>query len=367
MKIVFTILQKVIVNHFYRVNAGFFLFMFFVLFGIPVNLAQFHLAIIMVIVQNPVGLAGGMVLWLLYNFKCINYVVKQLRTPQQQFLFCLNNLSTRNCFGYLVYVQALVYMPVLAYSLVAAVIAFKTHYYLSAAIILLFTAVVILLTAAIYLRALQRRPLFNNTVLLPQIKIRLGKPLFSLPLYYLLHNRGQMLLVAKFFSLLVLFVFFKLYEVEQYDIRPLLLCFMLSTAVNSAIVFEVKAFEDSTMFITKNFPFPLAKRFGMLLLTYTFLMLPELAFACKGWPLYFHLVDFAQLLLLSVGLLSLFHSSLFTDDMDTEAFYKIVFAILAIFFFVILYNPGILLECLLMAVSYGMYASYYYDFEKKYD
>jgi len=53
--------------------------------------------------------------------------------------------------------------------------------------------------------------------------------------------------------------------------------------------------------------------------------------------------------------------------MDTDAFYKIVFAILAILFFVILYNPGILLECVLLAVSYGLYASYYYDFEKKYD
>ena len=367
MRIVLAILQKVVVNHFYRVNAGFFLFMFFVLFGIPVNLAQFHLAIINVIIQNPAGLAGGMTLWLLYNFKCINYVVKHLRSPQQQFLFCLNNLSPSSCFGYLIYVQALVYMPVLAYSLVAAIIAFKTHYYISAAIILLFTTVLVLLTAAIYLRALQRRPLFNNTVLLPKINIRLGKPLFSLPLYYLLHNRGQMLLVAKFFSLLALFVFFKLYEVEQYDIRPLLLCFMLATAANSAIVFEAKAFEDTTMFITKNFPISLPQRFGLLLLTYTLLMLPELAFACKGWPLYFHVVDYAQLLLLSVGLLTLFHGSLFTDDMDTDAFYKIVFAILAILFFVILYNPGILLECVLLAVSYGLYASYYYDFEKKYD
>jgi len=176
-----------------------------------------------------------------------------------------------------------------------------------------------------------------------------------------------MLVVTKIFCLLVLYIFFKLYEPDQYDIRPLLLCFMLATAANSSIVFQIKVFEDSFTGFAKNFPFSLLWRFGMLLCTYLFVMLPELVFVCKGWPLHVHLFDYLQLLLLGVGLLSLFHGALYTDDMDTEAYFKIVFAVLAILFFVILYNPGILLECVLLAVSFGLFASYYYDFEKKYD
>jgi len=367
MSIVLSILQRVIVNYFYRVNAGFFLFLFFLLFGIPNNLAQFHMAIINIIIQTPMGLGIAMLLWLLYNFKCMDYVVKQLRNPQQQFLFCLNHLSPRSCFGYLAYVQALVYMPVLAYSMVAATVAFKTHYYMSMAGVLLFSIAVIMLTAGVYLRVLQRRPVFNITVVLPGTGFRFNKPLFSVPLFYVLHNRRQMLLVTKFFSLLVLYAFIHLYEADQYDIRPLLLCFMLATAANSALVYETKAFEDGFMGFAKNFPFTLTKRFGLMLVMYTLLMLPELAFVCKGWPVHFHLVDYAQLLLLSIGLLSIFHGSLYTGDIDTDAYFKIVFAILAMLFFVILYNPGILLECLLLAVSFGLFASYYHDFEKKHD
>ena len=44
-----------------------------------------------------------------------------------------------------------------------------------------------------------------------------------------------------------------------------------------------------------------------------------------------------------------------------------VFGLLAGLFFVLLYNPGILLECVLLAVSFGLFASYYLGFEKKYD
>jgi hypothetical protein len=313
------------------------------------------------------GLAAGMLLWLLYDIKCMDYLLKQLRSLQQQFLFCLNHLSASSCFGYMVFVQTLVYLPVLAYSTVAAVVAFKTHYYVSMAAILFFSASVIFLSGALYLRALQRRPLFNTAFVMPQTRIRFGKPLFTLPMYYLVHSRRQMLLVTKFFSLLVLYVFMHLYVPDQYDIRPLLLCFMLATAANSAMVFEIKAFDDSISFFTKNLPIPLVARFGLLLLTYTLLMLPELAFVWPAWPLHFHLIDYVQLLLLAISLLSMFHASLYTGDMDTDAYFKIVFVILAILFFAILYNPGILLECLVLAVSYGMFSSYYYDFEKKYE
>ncbi len=310
--------------------------MFFVLFGVPANLAQFHLAIITIITQNPVGLAGGMLIWLLYNAKCVDYVVKHLRTPQQQFLFCINNLPPKAGFGYMVYVQALVYMPVMAYSLAAAAMAIKSQHYFSGAAILLFTAASVLLAAAIYLRVLQRKPVVAKGMAMPQTGIRLGKPLFALPLYYLVHSRRQMLLVAKFFSLLVLYIFCKLYEPDQYDIRPLLLCFMLVTAVNSAAVLQIKSFEDSSVGFARNFPTSLFRRFVMLVCMYTALMLPELLFVCKGWPLHVHIIDYPQLLMLSVGMLTIFHAALYTDDMDSEAYFKIVFALLAVLFFVIL-------------------------------
>ena len=52
MKAILNILQKVLVNHFYKINAGFFMFLFYVLFGLPYDVASFHKAIATLIVNN---------------------------------------------------------------------------------------------------------------------------------------------------------------------------------------------------------------------------------------------------------------------------------------------------------------------------
>lgn len=269
-------------------------------------------------------------------------------------------------FGYLLYVQVMVYLPVLIYAITVAIIACKMHYYSKMAGILLFTSILILLTGYIYLHTLQRRPLIKAAIPLPRVVNYLPVPLFSLPLYFLAYKRRQMLLVTKLFSLLLLYAFIQLYEPDHYDIRPLLLCFMLVTTANSAIVFEIKAFEDEYLSFTKNFSFTLVKRFCMLLATSLLLMLPELLFVWKGWPLHFHTVDYLQLLLLAIGLLSIFYGILLVEDMNTEFYFKTVFAVLTLFFFIILYNPGLALEIVLLPISYGLFASNYYNFEKKY-
>ncbi len=129
MRIVISILQRVLVNHFYKINAGFFLFAFFVLFGLPYQVASFHLSLISGIIQSTVFLEVVMLIWLLYNLKCIDYVLKQLRLPSQLFLFCLNNLSNKKIYLYMLYVQVLVYMPVIVYAGVIAFMAAKKHAY----------------------------------------------------------------------------------------------------------------------------------------------------------------------------------------------------------------------------------------------
>src|SRR3569833_346743 len=134
------ILQKVLVNHFYKVNTGFFLISFFLLFGIPQNVLQFHLSIITIIIQSHGMLGAAMVIWVLYNIKCMDYVIKHLRQPRQQFLYCLHNLPWVQVYMYLLLVQVLVYMPVLAYVSFAAALAIKTQYIFSFIKMVSFTA-----------------------------------------------------------------------------------------------------------------------------------------------------------------------------------------------------------------------------------
>src|SRR5882672_6577270 len=98
MKTTLSILQKVIVNHFYKLNAGLFMFLFYVLFGLPQDVGSFHIAIATMIVQSQLSLLIVFGLWFLYNLKSIDYITKQLKAPQQQFLTCIQNLGRKKSF-----------------------------------------------------------------------------------------------------------------------------------------------------------------------------------------------------------------------------------------------------------------------------
>lgn len=365
MRIVISILQRVLVNHFYKVNADFFTFLFFVLFGIPNSVAGFHLALINGIIESNSFLFVAFVLWALYNLKCINYTVNYLKEEKLNFLFILNSLPAYRCWLYMIYVQIMIYMPVLLYALAIIIIAIQKHYYLSALYAVLFNIASVLLPALFYLTNLQKRQGFT-LFKIPFLKIHLQKSLFSIPLFFLWHQRKQMLLVTKFCSFLALFLFIKLYEPDHYDIRPLLLCCMVCATAHSAIMFEVREFEEQYLSFSRNLPFTYIKRFSQLLLTSLVLLLPELLFLWKGYPVHFNIPDYFQLMFMMISLLSLFYSVLLTDDILMDTYIKIVFGILAGLFFAVLYNPGILLPCLIMIISFGFYFSYYYDYERKY-
>lgn len=157
----------------------------------------------------------------------------------------------------------------------------------------------------------------------------------------------------------------KVYEPEHYDIRPLLHCFMLAVTSNCAVVFQLKNFEDDLFQSLRNFSFPMAKRFFYIVMMYILLLLPEFIFIWKAYPVFFSAEDFFQLFLFGISLLCLFHASLYTNDMNIDSFMKIVFLILSILFFVIFYDPGILLPFAMLLLSFALYNSYYLDFEKK--
>lgn len=74
------------------------------------------LKIITGIIQSQMFLSIVMLIWFLYNLKCLDYTLKQLNHPRQSFLFCFNNLSAKKTYLYMLYVQVFLYAPVLIYS-----------------------------------------------------------------------------------------------------------------------------------------------------------------------------------------------------------------------------------------------------------
>lgn len=362
MNATLSILQKVLVNHFYRLNAGLFMFLFYVLFGLPQDAGGFHIAVAALIVTNQLFLLVVFAAWLLYNFKCIDYICKHLKEPAQLFLTCIENTGPFKCYMYMAYVQGMVFLPVTAYSVFLIIIALNNHTYLAAVEIIAYIAVMIFSAPFLYKSVLQRRR--NEFQFSLPALLRIPKPLFLVPVFYILNKRKQMLLITKFFSLGILWLFIKGFDPDHYDIRPTLLCFLLAVIANCTIVFEIRNFEEGYLYILRNFPFSLARRFTNILLMYAVLLLPEMLFVWKGYPVYFNFPDYLQLIAASVALLCLLHVCLLIQNVTMETYIKVVFGIAIGLFFIILYNPGILLALFLLLISFAIFHAYYYDVER---
>jgi hypothetical protein len=141
---------------------------------------------------------------------------------------------------------------------------------------------------------------------------------------------------------------------------------LLAAAAHTAVVFEIRMFETGYLGFSKNLPIGLLHRFVCTLFMYACLLLPELLLLLKAVRVHFDLVDYPQLLLLLLALLCLFHVSLMLDETVMDDFIKIVFGICAANFFIILYNPGVLLSVAILILSFALYRSYYFYHEKSY-
>lgn len=362
---VVSILHKVLVNYFYKVNAGLFLFLFFVFFGLPYSPLAFHFSLINGIIKSQLFLALVMLIWLLYNLKCVDYILKQIQHPHQSFLVCLNCLPNKKVYLYFLWVQVLVYMPILLYAIAIIIIAYKKQEYLCGLETLFFNLLILLLTPFAYLFALQRRHLVATNRALPGIQLKLPKPYFLYPLYFLFGNRKQMLLTTKFFSLLFLYGFMALYDHQINDVRPIQLCLLLVAASHCAIIYETRLFEEEYLEFTKNLPFTIIQRFLQMAAMYFCLLLPEIIILIKGINVQYSLIDFPGILLFLIALLCLFYTALILEHTNMEQLVRIVFGIMAGCFFIILYNPGIILPVAILALSFALYNAYYYYYEKR--
>lgn len=364
MKIVYRILQKTLVREFYSANTGMFLFLFFILFGIPADPRHFHYTLMTEIIHNPGFLAIVMGFWLLYNLKIINTVANLILHPEQQMLFCINGLPSANIFAAMVFTHVMTWLPVFVYAAVLAVVALQEQQPLIAFYVLLFNLIIIILTALLFQRILDRKPtlpIFTFRLLPAQ---HFTIPLYLMPLAGLHYSRKQMLLVTKTCSLLVLYGFLRLNQPDANDIRPVQICLLFCAMVHTAIVYQVQRSETTAFAFTRNLPVPEWKRFAWITVTYSLLLLPEIVLLWQGYPVFFHLWDYIHLVFLPVALLGFFHACLYIRPTNPEAFQQIVFAVCMSILLLILYGPGIWLTIALLLLGLLIFIAHCTNYEQ---
>ncbi|MEI7626770.1 MAG: hypothetical protein WCJ80_00950 [Bacteroidota bacterium] len=366
MRIIAKILQSVLINHFYKLNAGFFIFLFFLLFGVVRGgqLIEFHLGLIQAILGGPLFLLIIIILWGLYTLKCINYITKRLMEPGLSFLTCMNRLPRKQVWGWMCFVHFEVYFPVISYVIIIIAVAIKAHQYQQALII--FTANLVFYIAAvrIYFKCLQLHSIEFILLRFRFPTIQIVKPYFLFPLFFIWQERKWMLLLTKLFTLIYLYGFIQFYEPYRYDIRPMLLSIILVIAAHTTIIFQIRSFETEFLLFSRNLPISIWKRFFQIIGFYFVLLLPELLFVWKGYPLHFNVLDYSQIVFMVISLPAFFHAILYTSIMNGDEYMKIVFAILTALFFLILYDLGILLFVFVVLLALIFFYFHYYEFEK---
>ncbi len=359
------IVQRVLVNAFYKANAGFFSFWFFMLFGIVQPVIGYHLSLIQGMIRDYIFLGCVVILWFFYSCKCIHFIARQYKEPANGFLLVLNKLSAGKQYRLMLWVHLQVYMPVLVYAIIVAIIAARQAFYASMAIVLISNTILVLLSAALYTRFLQKKEWQLLRFLVTTRSFTVSKPLFTLPLWFLWKDRRQMLMVTKVFSFFVIYVFAALYEPEQHDVRPLQLILLLVGIFHCAMVFQVRSFEEEYLGFSRSLPVARLQRFSGLLAAYTILLLPELLLIWRAYPAAFVSSDYPQLLLFAISIPVFLHSLLLMEEMDMESYIRIVFAAGAVLFFITLYNPGIILPVAVLLLSFAFFHAHFYTFEKR--
>ena len=132
-----------------------------------------------------------------------------------------------------------------------------------------------------------------------------------------------MLLLTKLFTLGSLYGFIQIYEPYRYDIRPVLLSFLLIISAHGTLIYQIRSFENEFMLFTRNLPIGISKRFLQYLCLYFFLLIPELLFIWKGYPLHFKMLDYFQIVLLVLSLSAFLHAILYTSLMNSDEYLEV--------------------------------------------
>ncbi len=362
------ILQKVLVNYFYRMNAGFFAFFFFVLFGVVKGgqLINYHLSLMQAFLGSGILLSIVIGIWGLYTLKCANYIIRRLLEPQQLFLSTLNQLSTNKIRGWMLFIHVQVYAPVWIYACIAIGVAIHNGLYQSAFIILIANSAFMALAVEWYTSCLRNH---GSKIILMQWelpKVPFIKLAFSYPLWHLWKERKQMMVLTKLFTLVFLYGFIQLYEPYRPDQRPLLLCFLLIVAAHSTIITQIRTFEYDSLLFMRSLPISMPNRFLKMMLLYLILFIPELIYVWKAYPIHFSWIDYPQLVWMVLVIPSFFHSIQYTHQMKPEEYLNIVFVVMAVLFFMIIYSLTFWLLSLMILLAYVFFHFHFFEFEKNY-
>ena len=324
--------NKILLSAYYRQNAGFFLFLFVVFFGIvaPSQQLAYHYALFQGMLAAPAFLFVVGVAWLLYAGKVFRFVTRVIDSREGLLLYQLKSLPPRRCYGVLLKVQSVAFLPVSAYALAIAGVAAYEGAWTSAVLVPAYVALICGLSAAGYYRRLAHPGAVRGGLLRQRRPQR--APYWSILLRYLFDDNLGLLTAIKIFGCLLLYLLLRQQTPVDYDLRMPYFVYSVALFGHGILLFRCRRLEETRLICYRALPVSLRKRFGQYCLFYFLLLLPEML--VLGWltadPIRF--IDTLELILSGYSLLVLLNSCLFVIALKTGDFLKLCLVIFGILY-----------------------------------
>lgn len=361
-----SILQRSVTAPFYRRHAGFFLFVFFLLFGLQPNFKQtleFHYVILDGISSSANFFFISLLTWFLYAGKTIHFFNGCVKNKAYNFLQHLNALSPGKRFLHLLLLQLQLLAPVLCYGLAVVIVAVINHHIAGGITVLFALLAICVFTTAAASFLLQKTKQATLKTRLPSFPFHSPGNLFSFLLKFIFNEQFVVLLLLKSVTFSCLYFFAKT-DAQVFEERMLWLVYLTSLAGHSILIYRNHHFLETKMLFYRNLPTKPLITLLSLLGIYVIVLIPEI-WALKGVAIQQHAVmDYIWMILTGPSLLLLLHCLLYTDDMKMEGFLQLLFGVWIVTLFFSLSSNRWLLPLICLGMAVFIFFSSYYKYEK---
>ena len=370
MKIAHNILFRSFVKPFYRQNAGFFTFLFIILFGAVgrvdgAGLFEYHYSLIRGMFKNPYVFLLILFFWILYAKKCEQFVLNILRKPEFAFLQIFSQLDSKTMYVLLIIVQVALFMPIIAYAVIIGIAGIHLHAYISCGFLLLYLVSLCLLSARWYLYNIQN-PGISEETKTEKINLRLTESSYwKLFIRFIGRNKKLLLTGIKIFSCGILYGMLANQTGNEYDLGMIILFFSLGILGHGLLIHQIRDLEETRLTFYRSIPVSLFRRFIQYASFYLVLLLPEIFTILLLTPKHLHYSDALLFIFFSYSLLLFMHSLLFIQFFPMKTYLKIILCLYLTIYCSILTSSLLWLCIFLFFSSLAIFRVRYYQYERQ--
>jgi hypothetical protein len=321
------ILYKVITERFFKINAGFFLLFFLVLFGLldGRSTMNLHYTVMQGITSSLVFQLCAMAVWVLYNVKCLSFTLKEIDKPENGFLFNLQTQPNARQYWLLLQSHVSIYCPILLYGGVTVVVGFMGKQFVLTGLFILFQLAMCAAGAAVCFNRINstwKKP----AITIPAIKLFRKKKFSLYLLHYSLHSRKGTFIGIKLFSLLLLQAMVAANSSKVSKEAMCVLIMFLISAHSLLPLYYVRFMEDELAYF-RNLPVSVMQWLSVYVISYAIIFLPELAFLLLTTHHALTLEIMMSLYAVAVSQMTLYTAIQYIPRMTTERYTGFVFAL----------------------------------------